>query len=796
MERPIRQLALLRLFIIAVTVTILLATSGVFLQSLQSRQSKNNPRLIPPAKAAFSCPNPWPLRRALTMYARAVDTTRLNYIADHFELAAEAFGDEAAYIRQRNPNFRFVNYNSITDNYVSRGSVDEHDWLMQNAATYLTDPGEDPEDVYLHYSQDTVSRLRDTASGTDVNVTIPGWNPSCSPNCTPPTPPATATSRSQARVAVYYSDLSRRVPAFHTPHLRALQRAYHVYLLTQAMRGGGNQYWDGFMFDNASLRFLQTNVQSGGQVAEAPGTPSVQTNTFLDWYYYQGFGLFEQELRTNPPQANGRPLMIVPNVAGVPAITQDQWQEGYVDFHPGDVMLKEFSHNPTRDFGQTLPATIFSKNGLAQAAGIDLWEFPMNITSISGRQGSFTADEAMMNNLGMHWLTRRPNILTWGFVNIVSQAAWDNNMRGLFDTDLGQPLEDPQVLATGTDGRNYPYTVYSRRFSCGLAVVRVRGAEPEHFDATTAVTVTLPESYFPLDVDGNTGATTSQATLRNGQALLFLAQGTTPPPCTPDWRCTDWNQCTAGSQTRTCTDQNSCGTEQGRPAESQACTCQENWSCGAWSTCVDDQQSRTCTDQNSCGTTTTRPPLTQSCTNPCTPLWQCTEWGQCTSGAQARTCTDQNNCGVNDGRPAESQACSCVQDWQCGAWSQCSSGTQSRTCTDANSCGTSGGRPPESQSCDDVPPAPVNDLRTVEPPPPAPTSSAVPRASPARVCWVVTVVGKNIKRATSRTSASTRTTTTTKRVCGPVRRSLVAANSVRFSKMTALHDFLKRSFFR
>ncbi len=695
----------------------------------------------PTAKAAFTCTGfPNPLRRALTMYARAANTTRLNYIADHFELAAEAFGDEAASIRQRNPNFRFVNYNSITDNYISRGAVDEHNWLMANATTYGVT---DPEDVYLHYSQDTVSRL------DGINVTIPGWNPSCSPNCTPP---ATATSRSQARVAVYYSDLSRRVPAFHTTELRALQRAYHVYLLTQVIRGGGNQYWDGFMFDNASLRYLQTNVQSGGQVAEAPGTPSVSTNTFLDWYYNQGFGRFEQELRTNPPEhPDGRRVWIVPNIADYPRVTDSQWEQGYVNFHPGDVLLNEFAHNPTRAYGQTLPATIFDKNGLAQAVGIDVWEFPLNITSIFGRQGSFTADEAMMNNLGLHWLTRRPNVLTWGFVNIVSQAAWDNNMRGLFDTDLGQPLEDPQVLTTGTDGRGYAYTVYSRRFACGLSVARVRGNWDQEFDAATEVTVTLPGSYFPLDVDGNTGTTTTtEARLRNGQALLFLAQGTTPPPCTPDWRCTDWGQCSGGTQTRTCTDQNSCGTNNGRPAESQSCVCQENWSCGAWSACVNDQQSRACTDLNSCGTTTLRPPLTQSCTNPCTPLWQCTEWGQCTNGTQARACTDQNNCGVNDGRPAESQACSCVPDWQCGPWGECNGTLQSRTCTDRNQCGE---QPPQSitvQPCDGTSPAPVTDLRAVPPAPNTPQASApTKRVTSARktrlvrVCRKVTVTSKS-----------------------------------------------------
>ncbi|MBI4095257.1 MAG: DUF4215 domain-containing protein, partial [DPANN group archaeon] len=43
--------------------------------------------------------------------------------------------------------------------------------------------------------------------------------------------------------------------------------------------------------------------------------------------------------------------------------------------------------------------------------------------------------------------------------------------------------------------------------------------------------------------------------------------------CVPSWSCTAWSVCsTAGTQTRTCTDANNCGTTTNKPAESQACT--------------------------------------------------------------------------------------------------------------------------------------------------------------------------------------------------------------------------------
>jgi hypothetical protein len=42
--------------------------------------------------------------------------------------------------------------------------------------------------------------------------------------------------------------------------------------------------------------------------------------------------------------------------------------------------------------------------------------------------------------------------------------------------------------------------------------------------------------------------------------------------CTPSWICTDWTECSAGIQTRTCTDANRCGTMTGMPETSRTCT--------------------------------------------------------------------------------------------------------------------------------------------------------------------------------------------------------------------------------
>jgi hypothetical protein len=59
---------------------------------------------------------------------------------------------------------------------------------------------------------------------------------------------------------------------------------------------------------------------------------------------------------------------------------------------------------------------------------------------------------------------------------------------------------------------------------------------------------------------------TSPYTASNQEVLV---SGTA---CTPNWSCTAWSTCPTGTQTRTCSDSNSCGATTGKPAESQSCT--------------------------------------------------------------------------------------------------------------------------------------------------------------------------------------------------------------------------------
>ena len=136
--------------------------------------------------------------------------------------------------------------------------------------------------------------------------------------------------------------------------------------------------------------------------------------------------------------------------------------------------------------------------------------------------------------------------------------------------------------------------------------------------------------------------------------------------CTESWSCSSWGSCSNGNQARTCSDSNNCGTVLNKPVLTQTCdeddnnhtdTCSQNWNCSEWSSCSGTTQTRTCTDSNSCGNSTGKPIESQTCGASCTESWSCSSWGSCSNGNQARTCSDSNNCGTILNKPVLTQTC-------------------------------------------------------------------------------------------------------------------------------------------
>jgi hypothetical protein len=133
----------------------------------------------------------------------------------------------------------------------------------------------------------------------------------------------------------------------------------------------------------------------------------------------------------------------------------------------------------------------------------------------------------------------------------------------------------------------------------------------------------------------------------NNEPVLTQEEEIIEEQCVANWSCTKWNTCSNQEQSRTCTDLNACETTTNKPSETQECvdeiidpeTCVEEWSCSNWSTCNYDRenpptQTRSCTEANSCDTITSKPTETQNCC-----YTNCYDWsGTCVDGKERRSC--------------------------------------------------------------------------------------------------------------------------------------------------------------
>ncbi len=108
--------------------------------------------------------------------------------------------------------------------------------------------------------------------------------------------------------------------------------------------------------------------------------------------------------------------------------------------------------------------------------------------------------------------------------------------------------------------------------------------------------------------------------------------------CTEDWSCPNWAtiDCVDGVKTRTCTDNNNCGTTESKPSETKDCS----------------------SESSSSSTTTTTGQVTSEMKSSCVSNWECGEWGKCVNDVQTRECKDTNNCvDATSDKPATSQSC-------------------------------------------------------------------------------------------------------------------------------------------
>ncbi len=140
-----------------------------------------------------------------------------------------------------------------------------------------------------------------------------------------------------------------------------------------------------------------------------------------------------------------------------------------------------------------------------------------------------------------------------------SSAWWFNNYYTFNNQKgyLGSPQENyRQILVESRQGSSYG--VYERNFSGGKVIVNASGYSQD---------VALNGNFLKVQ---DSSSVSGSVTIPAWDALILV--NAPPPQCAPNWACTGWSSCSGGTQSRTCNDQNNCGTNEGRPPESQNCS--------------------------------------------------------------------------------------------------------------------------------------------------------------------------------------------------------------------------------
>ena len=442
-----------------------------------------------------------------------------SLVAERFDLGvigSLAYGQDAQTIKNSSPNFQWFVYNSVTDNYVS-GLPDN---LVEDAsiATVAARHGWNHEEAYLHFYDDTTVKLQ------GQTLFIPGWGG------------GSATVESEARVPVYYANLSRRAVNFSTPRAKQLNKEVIVGLaLDTPFTGATNLYADGIFLDNSANRLWNYGeILSGGHVAETPGHLLIGSATFQTWHWSSNLGPFltalKDTLETSASWSrDGKRKSSMINVS-------NSWTDSFVSMDVADVIFTEFQYDPIRNSGLGEVQLAWQRDVLAANAGIRTFYAPLMTKKVSGRAATLSHGEALLGSLAWHLTTRTEQSIEFLFGDVTSPrtAGWDTlTWHGCVDVvnnQLGTVVGDPYVLAQGTDPVGYPYKVTARNYTNGLVLVRNRGRWDEGIEPETAVSVPLPASLASVEPSGAIGAPVSAFSMRNGTGAIFLQNVTVSPP--------------------------------------------------------------------------------------------------------------------------------------------------------------------------------------------------------------------------------------------------------------------------
>jgi len=471
------------------------------------------------------------IQTASFLLREPLDANEANWRAGHFDLMIGVSDVDGA--RAVNPGARIFSY--VLARY-NRFDVPASKTAMQWAAAH----GYDGEDFYLHYKEDTnvpTWEGRTIVPGFAAGM-VPGWIPGS------PTTNASATSRGQSRVVAYYDG--------HEPWYMAniANPGYRAFLDAYVAGNADGTWWynqkfasgsvDGVMIDDA----IWYPVYGEGLLnrsTEYYGIPVDDSHP----YSYAIENLFPG-LASDMKNALGKTTDIMPNY--------------------GHVLFLNFANRCAQNIQKTTPWiygevwVTYTGNSSPTSGGsrciTEDYDYDQAVRQIiyqtraGGRRvvgardsaGGYTGtDRGKMLTLGLYYLAHNSHTYymyetTTPHTGPTDISTWGYNPA--VDYDIGQPMPIPNgavdfegkantkehyLFASGPDPVNnsLTYHVWGRQFTNALVLVKLLPAGSTTDDASIT-THTLDGTYMPLNVDGTVGAPTTQASIRNNEALILI----------------------------------------------------------------------------------------------------------------------------------------------------------------------------------------------------------------------------------------------------------------------------------
>lgn len=168
-----------------------------------------------------------------------------------------------------------------------------------------------------------------------------------------------------------------------------------------------------------------------------------------------------------------------------------------------------------------------------------------------------------------------PPALMFGIIGGVALLFVIILVVSLFSTMTPSRLSDDEILLGSSinlgSEKEIKFNVNEEEHRIVVGSVSTNSAGITIYSTPISITLSVgQEEKFDLNSDNVYDLQVRLNSISKGKANIFI-QKISEEICIEEWACDDWTPCINLTQSRTCTDANSCGSEESKPEETQEC---------------------------------------------------------------------------------------------------------------------------------------------------------------------------------------------------------------------------------